>query len=107
MISTIRTPTTRLSTIHATRTNLFSTISVETLTKSHLQAMQTNAKNDHQKIGTTLNDFSSIFNNYTSTTDATTKAAWGVIAQQKLNELQTSYNTNRIGNYISTVTTTI
>ena len=99
--------TTRISTLNTTRTNLFSTINITSLTNSQLQTMQQNAKNDHTKIGATLNDFTSVFNNYTSATDPIVKAAWGVIAQQKLNEFQGSYNTNRIGDYISTVTTVV
>jgi hypothetical protein len=99
--------TTRISTLQTIRTNIFSTINIATLTNTQLQTMQQNAKNDHQKIGTTLNDFASVFNTYTTTTDPVEKAAWGVIAQKRLNEFQGSYNTNRIGDYISTVTKTV
>ena len=111
--STIITPristlnTVRLSTLNTTPVNLFSTINIRSLTNVQLQTMQLNAKNDHAKIGTTLNDFASVFNIYTATSDPVEKAAWGVIAQKRLNEFQGSYNTNRIGDYISTVTTSV
>lgn len=117
-ISTIRTPaiitpristlnTVRLSTLNTTPVYLFSTMNITSLTNSQLQTMQLNAKNDHQKIGNALNDFASVFNTYTATTDPVEKAAWGIIAQKRLNEFQGSYNTNRIGDYISTVTTSV
>ena len=121
IISTIHTSTIHTSTIHTstirlstptitkvtpvnTKTTMFSTINVASLTSSQLQTMQQNAKNDHQKIGTILNDFSSVFNNYNSTTDPTEKAAWGVIAQKRLNDFQSIYSVNSIDTYISTVT---
>ena len=117
-ISTIRTPaiitpristlnTVRLSTLNTTPVNAFSTMNITSLTISQLQTMQLNAKNDHVKLGNALNDFTSVFNIYTNTTDLVEKAAWEVIAQKRLNEFQGSYNGNRIGDYISTVTTIV
>ena len=111
--STIITPristlnTVRLSTLNTNQLNHFSTMNIMSLTNVQLQTMQLNAKNDHQKIGSTLNDFASVFNTYTATTDPVEKAAWGIIAQKRLSEFQGSNNTNRIGDYISTVTTSV
>lgn len=118
-ISTISTNTKHLSTIHTTKLSTLNTTRVSTLriprtnvlpmniasiSSFTLSQLQQNAKNDHAQIGTTLNDFNTVFNNYTSATDPTIKAAWAVIAQQKLNSFHEAYSSNRIGNYISTVT---
>ena len=94
--------TTRISSLH-TRTN-FLPMNLASISSSTLSELQQNAKNDHAQIGITFNDFASVFNNYNSTTDPTIKAAWAVIAQQKLNSFQEAYSSNRIGAYISTVT---
>ena len=104
-ISTLN--TLRLSTLNTREVNTISTMNIKSLTNVQLQTMQVNARNDHAKIGTALNDFTSVFNKYTTTTDPVEKAAWEIIAQKRLNEFQGSYNTNRIGEYISSVTTTV
>ena len=77
-----------LSTIKTTRTPIYNSTIVTSLSATAIQEIQNRAKTDHSAIGQSFNDFISVFNNYNTTTDPTEKAAWLVIAQNRLNTLQ-------------------
>ena len=96
-----------LSSIKTTRIPILNSTIVTSLSAAAIQDLQNRAKTDHSAIGQAFNEFTNVFNKYNTTTDPTEKAAWLVIAQNRLNELQSTYGSNSMSSFISTVTTVV
>jgi len=102
--------TTMISTLRSVKTTtipILNTTRVASLSATAIQEIQTRAKSDHSALGQAFNDFTSIFNKYNTTTDPTEKAAWLVIAQNRLNELQSINSSNSMNTFLSTITTLV
>ena len=96
-----------LRTVKTTKIPIFNSTIVTSLNATAIQDMQNRAKIDHTAIGQAFNDFTTVFNKYNTTTDPTEKAAWLVIAQNRLNELQSTYGSNSMNTFLSTITTAL
>ena len=104
-ISSVTLSTLRI--VKTTKIPIVNTTIVTSLSATAIQELQNRAKTDHSAIGQAFNDFTTVFNKYNTTTDPTEKAAWLVIAQNRLNELQSTYGSNSMNTFLSTITTTL
>ena len=96
-----------LRTVKTVRTPIYNSTIVTSLTASAIQDLQIRAKTDHSALGQAFNEFTNVFTKYNTTTDPTEKAAWLVIAQNRLNELQATYGSNSMSSFISTITNVV
>ena len=96
-----------LSSIRTIKTPIYNSTITTSLNPVTIQEIQNRAKTDHSALGQAFNEFTNVFNKYNTTTDPTEKAAWLVIAQNRLNELQATYGSNSMSTFISTITNVV